>query len=229
MISLFPKGCEWPEQPTLPESVQTGPTKPSLQQTAVLPVHTAGGGHIFSALLYPLWSLLCHGERGWLPLFRPTSICCHHSNILGHCCQCSGKSEEQEKQRNTLKIAMLIEKVHIIMFMIHISCCRLDLTHTTGQLSITSSYGGVWLYTLLFYLQCKVMGYLASSQVISHSLVSLALCETCEGIILVHGNWAQINVGLFFLRNGPQLSIREKCVVGYSAHHSGVCCPLLSS
>lgn len=64
--------------------------------------------------------------------------------------------------------------------MIHVSLCRLDLTQTTGQLSITSSYGGVCLCTLQFYLQCTVMAYLASFQVISHSLVSFAQCETCE-------------------------------------------------
>lgn len=227
MIFFFPTGCEWQEQPTLPESVQTGPTKPSLQQTTVLPVHAAGGGDIFPALLYSIRSLLCHGERGWLPLFRPTNVCCHHSNILGHCCKCSGKSGNRSKQIKNSTVDW--ESQHTIMLTIHVSLCRLDLTHTTGQLSITSSYGGACLSTLPFYLQCKVMAYLASFQVVSHSLVSFAQCETCEKKILMHGNWSLINLGLCVLRNGPQLSIREECVVGYSAHHSGVCCPRRSS
>lgn len=106
-MSLFPKGCQWPEQSSLPEPVQTRPAKPSLQQTAVFPVHAAGDGHIFPALLHSLWSLLCHGERGRLPLFRPASVRRHHSNILGHCRKCSGKSISRTKQT---KIALLMRR-----------------------------------------------------------------------------------------------------------------------
>lgn len=167
MISLFPKGCQWPEQPSLPEPVQTGPAKPSLQQAPVFPVHAAGAGHLFPAFLYSLWSLLCHGERGRLLLLRPTGIRCHHSNIFGHCCKLSGKSLNRTKGQKT---ALLSRKIDITaMFVMHVSVPRLDLTNATGLLSITSSYGAACQCTLPYYLQCKVTAYLASFRVISHS------------------------------------------------------------
>lgn len=124
IISLFLKGCQWSEQPSLSVPVQTRPAKPAVQQASVFPVHAAGDRHIVPALLYSLWSLLCHGERRRLPLFWPTNVCRHHSNILGHCRKCSGETINGTKQA---KIALMIWK---IMLYSHLWCMYLFLDWT---------------------------------------------------------------------------------------------------
>lgn len=187
MLCLFSKGRQWPEQPSLPKSVQTRPAKPSLQQASVFPVHPAGGCHVIPAFLHSLRSFPSHGERRRLLLFRPTGVRRHHSNILGHCCKCSGETVNITKYCQNRTAKWKEDLIFIIMVWCT-SAPRSDSTRTTGLPSITSSYGGAWWCTLPYYLQCRATAYLAFFRAASHLSVSLVQCGPRKKITLIREN-----------------------------------------
>lgn len=142
--SVFPTGCQRPAQPSLPKLVQAGPAEPSLQQTAVLPVRAAGPDNILPAILHSLWSLRCHGEGGRHPDFRSANICRHRGNITDPCRECGGKEI-------FLKVPFT-RPLNVLM--VHVCGIRLDWRSTTGQPSISCSWGEVSPCTSPFCSRC---------------------------------------------------------------------------
>ena len=126
--------------------VQTRPAEPSLQQAPVLPVRAAGDGHLVPALLHSLRSLLCHGKRG------PTGVCCHHSNIVGHCRQCPGKSANGTKETN---IALLVRQTIVK----HVFCPQIGLDkHYWTAVNHLFVWGSITIYfAILFAMQSNGM------------------------------------------------------------------------